>query len=82
MIKVIKENVDRITKCGYCGSMLEYDVEDMKERKNVLKDEEIAYIVCPACGNNTIVPPVSINELRQLWWQLIGNEKRKDNHNE
>ena len=82
MIKVIKTNISRTTKCCYCGSMLEYDLEDMKGSKNVLTGEEIAHVVCPVCNNKTTVPPISVDELRQLWWQAIGNGKRKDNHNE
>lgn len=54
MIEIIKENV----RCGKCGRVLAYNVEDIKEKvENYSTDLDyigetytIHYIECPICG--------------------------------
>lgn len=53
-VKVIRYGSKRRVTCNYCGSLLEYDKEDIKRRAVGMNELE-AKIVCPNCQESVTV---------------------------
>lgn len=55
MLRVIRHGKKRRVECEECGSVIEYEKEDVKEVRTHIN--EYGYeIYCPVCGKNIRVP--------------------------
>lgn len=54
MIEILKSGNRNVTLCLFCGSILSYQVDDIKEREVFLSPRQsdfVKYITCPKCKN-------------------------------
>lgn len=57
MIKILKPGMKNQITCIFCGAILQYDKEDVKEREQYITQREtdiVKYINCPQCKSEVI----------------------------
>lgn len=58
MVEVIKHGEKNITECNFCGALLRYAVDDIKEQEKYLSQRDSSfekYIVCSDCKNKVVI---------------------------
>lgn len=58
MVKIIKPGTKNMINCGFCGALLTYNKDDIKEVEKYLDQRESyfqKYITCPQCNNNITI---------------------------
>ena len=53
MIEIIQQGTKNRVKCTFCGALLSYQKEDIKEKECYTNQREsyfLKYIICPQCG--------------------------------
>lgn len=57
MIKILIRGTKNRIDCNFCGAVMSYDKEDIKEEEKFLSQRETYfenYIICPQCKNRII----------------------------
>lgn len=58
MIKILVPGTKNRTDCSFCGAILSYDIDDIKEREAFItqrKSNIEKYIICPQCKKTILL---------------------------